>query len=210
VIKQGEWYTYQCGGLEMEFAKDTIEQCKSEQYVCTLLEQMEKNVDDKLDNLKSFIPVLLAAVAAVIAFLFAYDGMLNEEQSKITMLGLAVMLIAWILLVLALQTKPFYGMRANGKREKGNRAFCINNMMTYYFLPDDTFIEKVAECVGRPLTAVECIKANTVKQKTNEYICRKKLVNGAIYLVVGGAFILAVACLLYVFCSAKEYGSLGV
>lgn len=199
MIAQGKWYTYQCGGLEMEFTKDTVAQYKSDQYVCTLLEEMETNVDGKLANLKGFIPVLLAAVAAVIAFLFAYDGMLNEEQMKTTMFVLAVMLIAWVLLVLALQTKPFYEMH-----EKKTRTFCINNMMTYYFLSDDEFIGKVAEYVGRPLTKVECVKANTVKQKTNEYICRKKLVNGAIYLVVGGAIILVAACLFYVFCQSEE------
>lgn len=162
---------------------------KSDALMTEVLNQMEKLVDEKLSNLKTFIPVLFTVVTSVVAFLFVSEvGDTKTLNGYLVVCG--ILLIAFIVLIISFFGRAYY----KAKEKQSDIEFCPHNMNSYIDLSDCIFIEKLNSYAGRELNNTEKVRAIFIKQKINEYATRKKLVNIALGIVEVGAAIVAITC----------------
>ena len=80
---------------------------KSESFMAEVLERMEKMIDEKLSNLKTFIPILFTVITSVLAFLFVQDTP-NEKTMKAYAFVIIFLLFAFISLILSYCVKNHY------------------------------------------------------------------------------------------------------
>lgn len=156
-----------------------------------VLNQIEKMVDEKLSNLKNFIPVLFTVVTSVVAFLFATE-VGDTETLRGYLFVCGVLLFAFIILITSFFGRPYY----QAKEKKVNVEFCPYDMNSYINLSDLAFIEKLKLYAGRELDDVESVRAIFIKQKINEYATRKSAVNIALGIVEVGAVIVTITCII--------------
>ena len=133
---------------------------KSESFMAEVLERMEKMIDEKLSNLKTFIPILFTVITSVLAFLFVQDTP-NEKTMKAYAFVIIFLLFAFISLILSYCVKNHY--KADTKET--DIDFSPYNLKSYCFLSDKDFSKKLSEYANRPLTEKELLTANFIKQK---------------------------------------------
>lgn len=168
---------------------------KSKKDVSTTLNQMEKIIDDKLANQKVFIPILLTVVTSVIAFLFVHN--LGDDVITIQMyfLVFCYALLCFAILVVSLFGQSDY----DAKVKKTRKNFQPYKLSSYCYLSDSEYMCKLAKYAGRSLTYEEALSAKCIKQKINEYAFKKDCLNIALGIVLAGALILGIVCLIVVF-----------
>lgn len=170
---------------------------KSEMFMTKMLDQMEKLVDEKLANLKTFIPIIFTIVTSVIAFFFVTEFKISEESSvQFYMLVLGVLLCAFIALIVSSFTLIDY---SGTKKEKPQQILVPYKLSTYLELSDAQFVLCIKNYVKRPLTEEECLRANMLKQKINELKFRKQWVTFALWIVVIGTLNIAITCFILAF-----------
>lgn len=167
---------------------------KSEEFVAETLNKMEQMVDEKLGNLKSFIPIIFTVITSVIAFMFV-DEIADEKTLKGYMFIIAILLLAFIVLIMSYFVRNYY----TPIKMKIEVDFLPYNLNSYCFLSDEDFIKIVSNYAGRSLTDNEMLNVNFLKQKINEYIKRKMYVSIALSIVILGAIIITVALLIGAF-----------
>lgn len=172
-----------------------IEKMNSENTFNEVLQLMEKIVDDKISSLRTFVPLLLAVITSVIAFLMVYEVDITTYQGKFISLICAVALVLFITLINWLMGKISY----KAKVRKIKSEFDPVSLQTYCYLSDEDFLEQMKVYVSRDLSEIEILKAKYLKQKVNEYISKKGTIE-TVYIIVGAVVILmALGCFVLYF-----------
>lgn len=165
---------------------------KSEMFMTKMLDQMEKMVDEKLANLKTFIPIIFTIITSVIAFFFVTEFNINDSKTaQFYMLILGVLLCAFIALIVSSFAKIDYKEIQKGNK---NQPFLPHKLNTYLNLSDAQFVLYVKNYANRSLTDAELLRINMLKQKVNEFRFRRNFVNFAFIIVIIGALLLAATC----------------
>ena len=165
----------------------------------SVIEKMTKQVDEKLLSLRSFSPLILTIVTSMIAYIVT-------QKFTDDLLWFGVVLIGYSLICLALIFLAFYPKKhyLSDAPKKVNRLCVIFklgtefvpwNLASYIGLSDDEFIMKLQNYFSKELTIEEKIHANFLKQKTNEYSYKRRLLSLSYIIIIVGAVILGVACI---------------
>ena len=168
---------------------------KKDEFVEQTLFQMEKLVDEKLKNIKTFTPILLTIISSVIAFLLAIDANMDDNAEKVLFGALGLLLISFIIMIVSFFGKTNYKAIVKESRKK----FAPDQFDSYCYLSDADFLKKMKKYAKRDLTEKEYIIAQFIKQKINECIFRRKRVNIALSVVAIGALILVIVCFVIAF-----------
>lgn len=168
---------------------------KSGTFVDEMLFQMEKLVDEKLKNIKTFTPILLTIISSVIAFLLAIDANMDDNAEKVLFGALGLLLISFIIMIVSFFGKTNYKAIVKESRKK----FAPDQFDSYCYLSDAEFLKKIKKYAKRDLTENECITAQFIKQKINECVFRRNCVNIALTVVEIGALVLAMVCFVIAF-----------
>jgi heme/copper-type cytochrome/quinol oxidase subunit 4 len=168
---------------------------KSEEFINEALIQIEKIVDQKLNNIKTFTPILLTIITSVIAFLLAMETDIKQDSAKAILLALGVLLVSFFVMIISYFGKISY----KAKEKKKKTKFEPHQFDSYCYLSDENFLTNLKEYASRNLTDKESLLAKTIKQKINECIYRRNCVNIALVIVEIGSAILAISCFILIF-----------
>lgn len=175
-------------------------QKKDNKDVNNLLEQMEKQVDCKLSNIKLFIPFVFVVITALLSFVLTSKVPSGDNSTLIVyIIATALLLISFISLIVAYKVKPYYKQAELDKEDKSEIEFCPTNIKSYWELTDEEFITKLEKYCNKKLKENEKIKAKFFKQKVNEYKHRNVRVNVAYGILIGGTVIMIAACVYMLF-----------
>ena len=175
-----------------------------------LIDEMTKSVEKKLSEIRSIVPVILTVVTALIAFFFTQKiSVGNAEYFVMIALICVYLLLAFIALILSFYPKFVYKKRYifNKKIDKAISSkaakiagkqikFLPWDISSYIKMDDEDFLLVLGEYFGRNLTDEEIVRANFLKQKVNELYLKRQLLNVAYGIIVIGAVILAISCLI--------------
>lgn len=175
--------------------EDRKNNLKSQELLNATLIEMEKLVDDKLKNAKTFTPILFTIVTSVIAYLFVTEIEIGTSFSKICMVVLGIFFVAFVLMIASFFGKVHYDATISPLVSE----FAPHKFHTYCYLSDDDFIKCLEIYANRELTDNEMLTVNFLKQKINEYLFRWKRIVVALVIVEIGAVLLAAICFLYPF-----------
>lgn len=167
---------------------------RSEEHMDELLNQMEKMIDSKISNLKLATPFVFSIVTAVITYFLFLEVDLSETNTiKFYMLVIGLLLIAFILLILSYWGKSSYKCRVKPSR----LPFEPSDLKSYDKISDVEFIDCLQKYANSTMTDMELLRIKMLKQKTNEFVYRKRLVNIALGILIVGAIILCIACFIF-------------
>lgn len=166
--------------------------CKSDKDMRKILAQMEKIVDEKLASQKTLAPVLLTVVTSIIAFLFVNNLGNTLGAMQMQLMVFAYALVCFSLLIISLFKESSYTETVKRTTER----FRPHKIGSYCYLSDFEFKMKLAIYAGRKLTCVEALTADCLKQKINEYAHKKKYLNLVMRIILAGALLLAIICVL--------------
>lgn len=168
---------------------------KSEEYMEQVLVHIEKTVDEKLKNIKTFTPILITIITSVIAFLLPMKVDMSQDSTNVLLFALGVLLVSFIIIVVS-----FFG-RTHYKAiiKTTNKVFVPHQFDSYCYLSDTMFLDNLKEYAQRDLTEKESLTANFVKQRINECIFRRNCINVALSAVETGSLILAISCFVFPF-----------
>ena len=168
--------------------------------VNNLLEQMEKQVDTKISNIKLFIPFIFVVITALLSFVLTSKMPSNDNSTLIVyIIATALLLITFIALIVAYKVKPYYKQDILDKEDKSEIDFCPTNIKSYWKLTDKKFIAELEKYCNKELKENEKIKAKFFKQKVNEYRHRNVRVNVAYGILIGVAVIMTITCIFMLF-----------
>lgn len=168
---------------------------KSKELINETIQLMEKVVDERLSNLKAFIPILLAVITSVIAFLMVYEVDKSTSEGKMIFYVASILLLSFAVLIGVLFGKSTY----KATILKAKKAFNPALLHTYCYLSDEAFIKCLEKYAGRKLSEIEILKTSCLKQKINEYTRKNATVDTVYVLVVVGAITMAVSCVICTF-----------
>lgn len=175
-------------------------QKKKTANVNNLLEQMEKQVDTKISNIKLFIPFIFVVITALLSFVLTSKMPSNDNSMLIVyIIATALLLISFIALIVAYKVKPYYEQDILDEEDKSEIDFCPTNIKSYWELTDKEFIAELEKYCNKELKENEKIKAKFFKQKVNEYQHRNVRVNVAYGILIGGAIVMIVTCIYMLF-----------
>ena len=174
---------------------DKVKYSKNEEDMRETLSQMEKLADEKLANQKVFTPILLTVVTSIIAFLFVQNLGDDKQTVQIYLMVFSYALFCFVMLIIALFGRSDY----DAKVRKTKEQFQPHRLSTYCYLSDENYLSVLKRYAGRELTHVECLSANCIKQKINEYVFKKDYLNIVLVIILVGVLILAFICMLGVF-----------
>lgn len=167
--------------------------------VNNLLEQMEKQVDTKISNIKLFIPFIFVVITALLSFVLTSKMPADENSTRIVyIIAAALLLISFIALIVAYKVKPYYEQDILDE-DKRKLNFCPTNIKSYWNLTDEEFITELEKYCNKELKENEKIKAKFFKQKVNEYRYRNVRVDVAYKILIGGAVIMTIICIFMLF-----------
>lgn len=159
------------------------------------LERMEKIVDEKLAGQKVLAPILLTVITSIIAFLFVNNLGDSLKVIQLYLMVFAYALVCFSLLVITLLKESSYKEIIR----KTKKPFSPHRLGSYCYLSDVEFKKKISTYAGRRLTYVEELTVDCIKQKVNEYAHKKKYLNLVLYIILVGALLLALVCVLGVY-----------
>jgi len=163
---------------------------KSIGHMKETLSQMEKIVDNKLENQKVFTPILLTIVTSIIAFLFVHNLGDSAEIVQMYLFAFGYALLCFVILIIMLYGKHDY----EAVEKKTIEAFRPHKLGSYCHISDAEFIRKLSQYAGRKLTTIEILRANCLKQKINEYAFKAKKLRKALSIILAGVLILLLIC----------------
>ena len=187
----------------------------------TIIEQIDKLVDNKLSGIKLFIPFIFVVVTAVLSFILR-EKVPADQKNQITVyiIAIALLLIAFIALLVSYKVKPFYpdieketleednkidnnknNVEKTQKEQEKKPVFSIYNIKSYWDLSLEEFEKEIELKSGCILTNEERIKVQILKQKVNEYKSRNNGVNVAYWIIIISSMVLIASCVYILFWS---------
>ena len=176
--------------------KLNAQQEKSETHISEVLAQIEKAMDRKLSNLKTYIPIVFTLITSVIAYIL----MINVEKDNASMIKGYMLVLGVLFISFVLMLVSFLGISKHIGKSKGmDIEFSPWRFRSYCALSDEDFSKRLQEYAKRELTDEEILQINMLKLKINEYRFRRGLVVAATIILIAGACFLAIGCFGYAF-----------
>ena len=158
----------------------------------SLLDLIEKNADEKLANLKSFFPVVFTVLTAIIAFIMTTK--IETSMYAFFSAVLAYLFLSFISLFMAQKSRASYNYQYKLIFKNKYDFFTWN--FESFDISDSEFLEKLSNYKKTGINTAEFTRIIFIKQKINEFFYKKSKTNFAYYVILIGAIILIVACLL--------------
>ena len=176
--------------------KSNAQREKSENYIFEVLAQIEKAMDRKLSELKTYIPIVFTLITSVIAYIL----MINVEKDDVSMIKGYMFVLGVLFISFVLMLVSFLGISKHIGKSKGmDIEFSPWRFQSYCALSDEDFSKRLQEYAKRELTDEEILQINMLKLKINEYRFRRGLMVAAIIILIAGACFLAIGCFGYAF-----------
>lgn len=121
---------------------------KTENHISTVLDQIEKAVDEKLKNVKTFVPVLFTVITALIAYISQRDVDKHSYSLRVWYLAYGTLFAMFILMMASFIGRKHY----NAKEKKPKIKFQVHRFDSYCYLSDDNFVAKLSHYANRELT----------------------------------------------------------
>ena len=161
---------------------------KDKNEFVSILSQMEKLVQGKIDALKSSIPIFFTVITSVIAFFFLDKFKLDMDDTSQIKTWLMIFGVGLVLLLLLLIGNfSIYRYKSSSQLHL-HATFKPWDISTYVWVGDEEFVTDMEKYAGRELTESEIVRVNMLKEKINEF--RKKNICMCIVLSVIMFFLL--------------------
>ena len=169
---------------------------KSGNFAQLLLFEMLQMVENKIESVKSYLPIIFTVVTSVLAFIFSVRTDPNDNSIlKFYLFVITLLLGMFILLIICYNTKIYYQDKITKKHKLPSDYL---NISTFWEISCEDFIKNIEQLLKRSLTDEELLQVRIIKQKTNEYRFKKKCLEIVNSIVIACAIILIVPCLIYV------------
>lgn len=154
----------------------------------SILSQMEKLVQGKIDALKSSVPIFFTVITSVIAFFFLDKFKLDMDDTSQIKTWLMIFGVGLVLLLLLLIGNFSIYRYKSSSQSHLHATFKPWDISTYVWVGDEEFVTDMEKYAGRELTESEIVRVNMLKEKINEF--RKKNICMCIVLSVIMFFLL--------------------
>ena len=177
---------------------EVIEESLVTNYVSpkTVIDEMTKLIDRRLDGMKFFVPLLLTVVTSVIAYLFAMKH--SKESLWLIYIVCAYLLLCLSSILMAYFPKSNYNSTPNDtpkwlkKLRKKLRKFYPWDVKSYLYLDSFEFKDSLEEFLERTLTLEELFFANMLHLKISELRYKQRLIAISYSIIIVGAFLMTI------------------
>lgn len=161
-------------------------------YAQTVIAEMTKLVEKKLDGIKVMFPILLTIITSILVYLLTNN--IPSDALWIGYIIIGYLLLIFSIILMALYPSNYYFASTKNKKKahkKNTYKFSPWDTRSYIKLSDEEFFSKLEFFCRTPLNKEELLTANILKQKINELCHKKKLLWICCVIIVGGAMILS-------------------
>lgn len=165
----------------------------------TVIDEMTKIVERRLDGMKFFVPLLLTVITSVIAYLFAISY--NKESLWIAYIVCAYLLLCLTSILIAYYPKANYTNIYNAPKwikrlQKKTHQFYPWDVKSYLYLDGYEFREELEEFLNRTLSIDELFFTNILSLKIGELRYKRRLIAMSYSIIIVGAFLMTIMFML--------------